>query len=384
MSGAHAKLAPSASERWINCPGSVKLSENFPDTTSIYAKEGSLAHKLGEIKLKSRQFNKEIDAKEYQKIQDNELYSADMEDFTDEYVEYIEAIINSFDINPFIEIETNLDLSFIAPNTFGTADCLILDGDTLHVVDFKYGKNVEVDPTENPQMMIYALGALKMYDGLIFDIKNVTMHIVQPRKNNLSSWTVSKAELLNTLETVIKPKADEALSDHGETKYGDWCIFCKAKPICRAYSERFNPQFKVDNPKELSNKEIAERISVLEGMNGYLKTLKEYAVEKALEGEEFPGYKVVEGRSARKWTDQAKAFDIAEGAGFDHSVLYEQVPLTLPKVETMMGKKTFDELLGDFVEKPKGKPTLVEDKDKRDNYQIQTVWDDFKDLEAEE
>lgn len=384
MPGSHSKLAPSASERWINCPGSVKLGEKFPDTTSIYAEEGSLAHKLGELKLRSRQSGEPINKYEYQKVKDNDLYSADMEDYTNDYVEYIESVINDCKEQPLVEIETKLDLSFIAPKTFGTADCIVLEGNTLHIIDFKYGKNVEVNPVENSQMMIYALGALKLFDGLIFDIKNITMHIVQPRKNNIAKWTVSKSELLNTQNKVIIPKAKEALTDKAETKFGDWCIFCKAKPICKAYSEEFNPKFKTDDPRELSNKEIAERIKVLTGAEGYLKTLKEYAVERALDGEEFPGYKVVEGRSTRIWKNQEEAFSKAQEAGYSHSNLYEQVPLSLAKLETLMGKKSFEEILGDYVEKPKGKPTLVEEKDKRPKYEIKTVWDDFEDVESEE
>lgn len=366
----HARLSPSGAERWINCPASIKLSEDFPDTTSPYAAEGTLAHEIAAKKLLNDS---------YAGLKKDPLYSQDMEFYTDEYLEYINNIKKEMSGDPVMQVETRLDLSFIAPKTFGTADCLLIHDSELHVIDFKYGKNVEVSSEENPQMMIYALGALRLYDGLIFNIKTVHLHIVQPRMNNFSSYTLEKQELEDWLKEVVRPAARKVLSGSDQVKCGAWCKFCRAKPVCREYGKRFNGNFEMTDPLKLTAKEIAQLIQRLKGLDNYLKTLQEYALSEALKGRKFPGLKVVEGRSTRQWKDQNKALKIAEAEGYE---VYEKKPLSLAKIEKLMGAKNFKLLLGEEVIKPQGKPTLVPESDKREAFN--SARDDFKDIEIKE
>lgn len=367
----HAKLSPSSAERWINCPPSVKMSERFKDKSSVYAEEGTLAHKLAELKLKKELMKIDVDDNEFLKIKEHELYSPDMEEHTDEYVEYIRHLLSKLlDKSPFIKAETKLDLSFIASNTFGTADCIIASGDELFVIDFKYGKNVEVSSEYNYQMMLYALGALELFDGLIYDFKKVTMIIIQPRMNNISTFTLSKKELYEFLNELVKPNAKKALKGEGNTNYGDWCKFCKAKSICRNYANKYNPRFKKVDPNCLTNTEIAERIKALKGLEGYLSELKDYAVNASLDGEYFPGYKVVEGRSLRAWNNEEEALEkIKNNTDLEDKDLFETKPKSISKLEKLIGKRKFADITDGLINKPKGKPTLVEESDKRPIYQ---------------
>ena len=375
----HSKLAPSAAERWINCPASVEMSEQFPDTTSIYAAEGTIAHKLGDIKLRHSILKQQIEKDELEEIYTSEFFSEDMEDYTDEYLVYVRSLIQSPETT--VLTETHLDLSFIAPDTGGIADCILVYDDTLHIVDFKYGKNVEVKAQDNPQLMLYALGACKLLDGLIYDIKNVVIHIVQPRMNNNTSASYTKDELYKWMDKTVKPQANKALNNSLEIKVGSWCKFCRAKTICREYAKRYDLDFKSENPNLLTNDEIAQRIKKLAGLDGYLKDLQDYALTHILDGESFPGFKVVAGKSTRTWTNQEEAFQIAQANGFDHSILFVQKPLTLAQVEKVMGRKTFNALLSDYVVKPPGKPTLVPEDDPRESLSsYDQALNDFQDF----
>lgn len=375
----HSLLAPSAAERWINCPASVVMSEPFPDTVSEYAAEGTTAHKLAELKIRSSILGEEVDGKEVDKVKRSKYYNPDMEDYTDEYVEYVRSLVNSNETT--VLPETRLNLNFITQGTVGTADCILAFGNELHVIDFKYGKNVEVNAQDNPQLKIYGLGACNLIDGLIYNIENVTVHIAQPRMNNFSSMTLTKKELNDWLKDEVRPQAIKAVNGTAETAVGNWCQFCRAKTVCRKYGERFDVDYKPDNPNTLSNEEIAERIIRLSGLDGYLKDLKKYALDKILDGETFPGLKAVAGRSVRTWTNQEEAFRIAQENGYDHSVLFEQVPLSLAKVEKMMSKRKFNELLSDYVDKPPGKPTLVSENDPRESIVTESVDNDFTDVD---
>ncbi len=375
----HSRLAPSAAERWINCPGSVEMNEHFPDTTSVYAAEGTLAHKLAELKLREQILQEPINSEELQEVKESEFYNADMEDYTDEYVEYVRSLVKSTEAA--VLVEARVDLSFIAPDTGGIADCIVAYDNQLHIVDLKYGKNVAVEAQDNPQLKLYATGACKLIDGLICNVNDVTIHIVQPRMNNFSSMKTTKDELYSWIDEVVKPQATKAVNNTLEIKSGSWCKFCRAKTICREYSKRYDLDFEPQNPNFLTNEEIAERIKKLSGLDGYLKDLTDYALSHVLDGESFPGFKAVAGRSTRTWTNQEKAFEIAQANGFDHSVLFIQKPLTLAQVERVMGKKTFNTLLSEYVDKPPGKPTLVPEDDPRealDSYD--TALEDFKDF----
>lgn len=375
----HAKLAPSASERWINCPISVHLSEGFEDTTSIYAAEGRLAHKLGELKLRAEFTDNPPTDGEFEAVRANSMYDLEMEEATDEYVERIRAVFKNLNA-PDLSTEIKLDMSGIAGGEcFGTADCIICSLDELHIFDFKYGRNIEVEADENPQMRLYALGAVNLFDA-IYDFKTVTAHIVQPRMNNYSAEELTTEELKGWGKETMEPAAHDAIACKGKPHSGRWCQFCRAKPICREYGKPFENPPGRELPPEISNAEVAERIALLEGVDAYLRELKEYALNATLKGEEIPGFKAVEGKSNRKWKDQDAAFEAAEKAGFDRSILFERKPLSLSKIETLMGKKKFNEIMKDFVEKPKGKPTLVRDNDRRESYRRKSAEEDFKDV----
>ena len=376
----HSKLSPSASERWINCPISVHLCEGFEDTRSVYAAEGTLAHKLGELKILNELTNTSVENNEFMKIVKNKLYDSEMEIHASEYLERVRAVFNETNI-PYLATEIKVDLSeWLGSNSFGTADCIIASPGVLHVFDFKYGKNVEVKAENNSQMRLYALGAAEMFDP-IYGIETVITHIIQPRMNNFSSETIELEELKNWAETVVKPAATAALTATGDAHKGNWCTFCLAKPVCREYGREYENPPGRDDPHKLSNQEIAYRISKLEGIDTYLKTLKEFALSEVLSGKEVPGYKAVEGRSNRSWSDQKKAFEKAIESGVERSALYEEKPLTLAKVEKLMGKSDFNNILGEFVIKPQGKPTLVKDSDKRSPFKRKSAKEAFKNVD---
>lgn len=375
MPDVHAKLSASGAHRWINCPGSVRLEEDFPDTTSSYAREGTLAHALAEAKLKKyfiKGYGKKAYDKEVEPIKSDELYDKSMENYTDVYFDEIKTRALSYKERPFVAIEERVDFSNWVPEGFGTCDCLMIYGDTMTVIDLKYGKGVEVDPEDNPQLMLYALGACAGY-GFLFNIKKVTLCIVQPRIDNIKSWDISADDLVAFGER-IKPIAKDAYNGSDKLCQGEHCRFCKAKSRC---PERAKEMFKsveslkpiMDSDiKLISNEDISRYLKESIGLIDWINDLEEEALASILKGEEIPGYKAVEGRSIRKFKDTDKAISLLEGAGYDEAVLYERKPLSLSKLEKLVGKKEFDNVLGTEVIKPQGKPTLVPESDKRDPY----------------
>lgn len=379
----HSRLSPSASERWINCPISVHLSKGFEDTQSVYAAEGTLAHKLAELKVREELLKEKINPEEFKKVRENKLYQKEMEEYTDEYLEQVRAVFNKID-TPSLVTETRIDLKdLLNADVFGTADCIIAGQGILHVFDFKYGKNVEVKAEGNSQMRLYAIGAVKLFEP-IYGMDNIVTHIVQPRMNNFCSETIGVTDLEDWINKSVIPAVRKALRVEGDAHKGEWCTFCQAKPVCREYGKEYEMLPERIEPLELSHKEIAYRISKLEGIDTYLKTLKEFALSAILKGETIPGYKAVEGRSNRSWSDEKKALQKAEEAGYEHKALYEEKPLSLAKIEKLIGKKTFNELLGEFVIKPQGKPTLVKDSDKREAFRKKSAKESFKNINIEE
>lgn len=383
----HAKLSPSAAERWINCPPSVVLSEQFEDTRSPYAAEGTIAHSLAEIKLKDLHggISKEAYEAEHERIKTHELYHPEMEQYTDEYAAAIYKTFKELEEDTgqlFTESRVHIDLDKDL-KTFGTADCLILSPGTLHIYDFKYGKNVEVSAVDNPQLKLYALGALNDFD-FIFGIKTIHLHIIQPRMNNFSDFTLTKEELIDWFNTTVKNAAADAARGDGEQKIGEWCLFCRAKAICRKQQQRYDILEEDDEkllPPYITNEEVGKLITRLRGVAAYLKALEEYALHECLTGGFIPDYKAVEGRSNRTFTDQRKAFEVAQSeGGIDKAMLYEQKPISLTALEKLLGKKKFNEIVGDFVIKPEGKPTLVPSTDKRPAIGAGTAEEDFKDI----
>lgn len=366
----HAVLSASSAHRWLHCTGSPLLEKEFPDTTSVYAQEGTLAHELCELKLKkyTTVMPKGTYTRAHNKIMKSELWQNEMEGTSEAYLEYVKGIMLACEIAPAVLIEKRVDFSRYVPEGFGTADCLILAGDTLHVIDYKHGKGVVVDADHNPQMMLYALGAMSEL-SLLYRFKFVHMTIVQPRVNNISEFTMTADELVEWGESVVRPRAEAAISGNGTFEAGDWCRFCRAKQQCKTRYESNDslyPELSAQHdPRLITLEELGEYLKRGKDMAAWLEDMREYALSESLAGADVPGWKAVEGRGSRVFTDTDEAVDTLVKNGIDESVLYERRVLTLAQMEKAVGKKAFGEIVGNLVVKNPGKPTLVEESDKR-------------------
>ena len=379
----HALLSASGAHRWLSCTPSAKLEEQFPDSTSTYAEEGTLAHELCEIKVNKALLG--MPTKTYnstlKKIKGNDLYQTEMDKYTDEYLDYILEKVHSFDSPPTVIVEKKVDFSSYVPEGFGTADCIILGDGELHIVDFKYGKGVEVSAENNPQMMLYALGAYLEY-SFLFQIEAVKMTIVQPRIGNISEYSMLVEELLEWAELTVKPRAQMAWNGEGDYVAGDHCKFCRAKASCR---ERARKNLEAENfeLKEgplLSLEEIGEALKKAIDLAKWAEDLKEYALAESLKGNDIPGWKAVEGRGSRNFTDNDLAIKKLKEAGIAEELLYERKQYTLAQIEKVVGTKDFKKIVGDLVVKNPGKPTLVVDTDKREKITNKvTAAEDFAD-----
>lgn len=367
---AHALLSASSAHRWLVCTAAPKLEATFPDTTSEYAREGTLAHEICELKLAKyvTAMAKGTYTKKLNALKKHELYQPEMLETSEAYMDYIKSVALSYPAAPAIAIERRVNFSDYAPDGFGTADCLLLAGSVLHVIDYKHGKGVVVDATDNPQMMLYALGAMHDY-AMLYRFQMVKMAIVQPRIGNISEFEMSADALLDWGETVVKPKAREALSDAGRFSPGEHCRFCRAKYACKARSEHFASFAELAearaDPRLLTLDELGALLHDAKLLKKWAEDLEEYALAECLEGHAVPGWKAVEGRGSRAFTDADAAFEKLVASGIDEAVLYERRPLTLAQTEAVIGKKLFTELVGDMVVKPPGKPTLAPEADKR-------------------
>ena len=375
MPDKHAKLSASGSSRWINCPPSVRLEEQFEDKTSIYAEEGTLAHELAELKLRLEL--KEITKRTYtlrfnKSTKDNPLYSKNMDDYVDVYKEIcMEKYLNSKETttDSIAAVEQRLDFSNYVPAGFGTGDFIVIADGTLEICDLKYGKGVPVSAENNSQMRLYALGAINKF-SFLYDIEKVRMTIIQPRLSNISSDEISVNDLLKWAEEVVKPSAELAIKGEGEFKTGAHCKFCKARSVCRARADENLELAKFEFKKSdtLSNDEISEILEKVDSLVKWASDVKEYALDKALEGQEFKGYKLVEGRSQRKWKDEKAVAKILTDRGFLENIIWTKKLTTISNIERVIGKKETERLFKDLIDKPLGKPTLVPLSDKREVY----------------
>lgn len=369
---AHALLSASGAHRWLVCTPSAKLEEGFPDTTSEAAKEGTLAHELAELKARHYFYTPDFGKKKYttraNKLKKEDLWKDEMERYTDEYLDYLKVTALNLNTAPYVAIEQKLDLGNWIPEGFGTADCVMVYGNTVHVFDFKYGKGVQVDAEQNPQMLLYALGAYAAYK-MLYPIEQICMTIVQPRIDHVSEWTCTLEELLSFGEKV-KERAALAIEGKGEYHPDEKaCRFCRAKAQCRARSD-FNVKkaFNIgEMPPLISAEEAGKRLLELQDIVKYQKDLHEWALSECLAGKDVPGWKAVEGRSVRDWSNMDAAFDkLIKSEMTMEEMLYEKKPLTLAQVEKLIGKKDFQDTVGEFVAKKSGKPTLVKESDKRE------------------
>ncbi|WP_040758468.1 DUF2800 domain-containing protein [Sporosarcina newyorkensis] len=370
----HAFLSPSSSHRWLNCPPSLMLGQQYKDTTSSYAAEGTDAHTLCEYKLQTLLGIKAKDPRA-----DLTYYDQEMETCAEGYASFVLELLEDAKktcSDPLILIEQRLDYSKYAEGGFGTGDCVLVSDDTLHVIDFKYG-SVLVESKNNSQMMLYALGALELFDG-IYDIETISMTIYQPRRENISTFTLPKEELLDWAITILQPKAALALQGEGEFNSGEWCRFCKVAPTCRARAEANLKiaQYEFKKPPLLTDEEIADILKNIAELTKWANEITSYATSAAInQGKVWPGFKVVEGRSIRKYTNEDDVEKAAMDAGFKD--IYKKSLLTITNMEKLMGKAKFNEILGAFVMKPKGKPTLVPSSDKRPELKSITVKNEF-------
>lgn len=384
----HALLSASASHRWLACTPSALLESEMPDTTSEFAKEGTLAHEFCDLKL--RLYVGEIKESTYKKnlskLRKDELYQKEMEEYADDYFAYVlEKMTDTAVLTP----ETQVDFSEYVPEGFGTSDAIIIDDGKMVIIDFKYGKGVEVSAQDNPQLRLYSLGALNTF-SMIYDIDRVEMCIFQPRIGNVSEDTISVSELLKWGENIVKPAAELAFKGEGKRVAGDHCKFCKVQCECPTIYKHsmsvVSDYFDVEEPEtwdkeKLTPEDYASILSKSKAVKSWLGAIEDYCIEHVLSGElSVPGYKIVEGRSIRKFTNVDEAIkSLVEKGGFLEELFYERVPLSISKMEKMVGKKAFNEFACEFIEKPKGKPTIVVETDKRPEY---VLADDFENEEA--
>lgn len=361
MATKHAVLSASSSERWLNCPPSARLCEAYEDKGSDYAAEGTDAHTLCEYRLKQA-----LGIPAETPIENLSWYNEEMEECAAEYAAYVLELLETAKqtcSDPVVLIEQRVDFSRWVKEGFGTADCIIIADGVMNIVDYKHGKGVEVSAEQNPQMMLYALGALEIFDG-IYDIDTVRMTIFQPRKSNVSVYDMAKDELLEWAYTELTQKAQLAYEGQGEFRCGQWCRFCKAKAECRERAEANLALARYDfkEPALLNDEEIADILGKVDALTAWAADVKEYALQQAVSGKEWSGWKLVEGRSNRKYTNETVVAAAVESAGFDP---YERKVLGITAMQKMLGKTRFEELLAPYIEKPQGKPTLVPESDKR-------------------
>lgn len=382
MARAHALLSASGASRWLNCTPSARLEEYFSETTSIFAAEGTLAHGFGELGLRKaiklitlRKYNSEV-----KKLKLLELYNPEMDTEVQKYVDFV---LGQYNVakkqtkDAVLLIEEKVNLTEYIEKGFGTCDANIIADDVLEVIDLKYGKGVKVDADENPQLKLYGLGALSLYD-MMYDIKTVRLTIIQPRLDHISTWEISVEDLRSWGESIVKPKAEQAYEGKGLQRAGTWCKWCKAKARCATLASQnlkvAKHEFK--NPHLLTDPQILEVYKQVPVISDWIKAVGDYLLKEALGGKAWEGYKLVEGRSNRKWKDEDKVKEVLE--------LYEDIEILNTKlkgigdIEKLVGKANFNELLGALIVKPAGKPTLVEKSDKRPAMGIEQAKEDFK------
>lgn len=370
----HALLSASSSERWMNCPPSARLCERYEGSGSSYAAEGTDAHTLGEYKLKTALGIPAEDPTEHLSY-----YNEEMEECAGGYTAYIVELVESAKqacADPVVLIEQRLDFSRYVEGGFGTGDCVVISDGTLHIVDYKHGQGVLVEAEDNPQMKLYALGALELFDG-IYDIDTVSMTIYQPRRDNVNTHTVFKESLYQWAEEILKPAAELAYAGDGEFKCGEWCRFCKAKNDCRKRAEHNLELARYDFklPPLLEDDEIESILGRIDELVSWASDIKDYALKSALSGKQWDGWKLVEGRSNRRYISEDAVAETVSAEGFDP---YEHKLMGITAMEKTLGKARFTELLGSLIEKPQGKPVLVPATDKRQPIIITSAQDDFK------
>lgn len=403
MPDKHAILSPSAAHRWLHCTPAPRVEAEFPETTSEYAEEGRLAHSVCELAAKKKftVMNNRTYNSRLKKLKADPKWDDEMLSTAATCVEHLTEHAMRFEHAPYVALEVQVDITDYAPEAFGTCDCVMIGGDELIITDYKHGKGVPVSAQDNPQMLLYALGALKLYRPIYGDmIRRVSTYIDQPRLGSYDGASMTVEELLAWGES-IKPKAAAAFMGTGEFAPGEWCRFCRAKAKCRA---RANQNTALEDFKDciplgrsipmqteydatgfkpsncLTDEEIGALLVRAEGLVAWYNDLKEYALVACLNGKTIPGWKAVEGRSTRAWTDQDAALEALMAGGVEEAIIYDRVPKTLAQLEKVIGKQRFGELVGGMITKSPGKPALAAESDKRPVYNGAAA--DFSEVKA--
>ncbi|MBF1704467.1 MAG: DUF2800 domain-containing protein [Selenomonas sp.] len=372
MARKHAVLSASSAARWIACPPSARLNAEKSDTPSEYAIQGTDAHALCEYKLQKALGRKARDPTKHLAS-----YDSEMEGCAEAYCQFVMELVGQFRAeskDTMVSVEQRVDFSEFVPDGFGTADTLIISGKIVCIVDYKHGKGIEVSADRNPQMMCYALGCIQMFDGL-YDIDEVRMVIFQPRLANISEFNISKADLLAWAADTLVPAAKLAHAGEGEFCAGAHCQFCRIKATCRKRAEHNLElaRYDFEMPPTLEDAEVEAVLAKADTLVAWVSDIKEYALQRAIQGKQWTDWKLVEGRSNRKYTDDAAVAKTVKEAGYEP---YEQKLLGITAMTSLLGKSKFEELLGGFVIKPQGKPTLAPMSDKRPV--INTAAEDFR------
>ena len=376
----HALLSASGAYRWLKCPGSARLEDKFEDEPSVYAAEGTLAHEMAELKI-VKHFTADLRPSEFKKrineLKKNELYTAEMDRYTNEYRDYINDVYLSFESKPFFLAEQRVDFSSYVPEGFGTVDCTLVGDKVIHIFDLKYGKGVPVTAENNPQGMLYALGTY-LEQSAIDEIEKVIIHIVQPRIKNTSSFEISSEELLKWAES-IKDVAQKAYEGSNEFHVGEHCGFCKANGNCRKQAEKYM-NIEVIDPALLTDEEIGEGLAKVKELSKWAKKFEDYALVRAQNGGNVKGWKLVAGRGGnRTFTDKSVAAQLLEEVGLDREEIYKTELISVTAAEKLLGEETLYKIAGNYIQKPEGKPTLATLDDKRPALELRTPADIFKD-----
>ena len=367
MPNVHSRYPASASHRWINCPGSIRLSDQVPqEGSSSYAEEGTLAHAIAEQKLRIA-IDKTVKASELKKLTKDPMYDGEMDEATTFYAGLVMEHYNAGGDYAELMIEQRVDFSQWVPEGFGTSDAIIISDDTIEVIDLKYGKGVRVDAEGNSQMRLYALGAYALFSDL-YDFDKVRMTIVQPRLDHVSTEEMSVEDLLFWAKVIVVPAAELAAKDDAPTEAGDWCRWCPARAICRtrAKANLELARYEFKRGDLLDPDEIAEILGKVDELTKWASDIQGYALQQAMDGTHYDGWKVVEGRSNRKYKDELLVAEALHKEGYKDAVLYTRKLLGITDMEKLVGKKRLAEICKDLIEKPAGKPTLVPESDKRE------------------
>lgn len=390
----HALLSASGSERWINCPASPRLEEELPEEKSIYADEGTLAHELAELILRvdlklipMAKYKQELEV-----IKTNSLYSDAMIEPVMEYVNYVKgqyAEAKRIDKAAVILIEARFDLRKYVEMGFGTADCVIAYDGQLEVIDLKFGQGKRVSPVDNPQFKYYGLGALESLSAMAHRMTNVKLTVVQPRISNIESWDISLADLRKWGDEVLRPKAEEAYRGDGPQVAGDWCQFCKVRPRCKALHDLALANIERDfeelrDPRLMDDEELLKIYRNSDFIAKFLGSVKSLVVKEAIEGKQWPGFKLVEDRCNRVISNEAKVREILEAELYEPEQFLNSKLKGIGDLEKLLKKAEFNRLLGHLVEKTTGAPTLVDESDKRPPFAASQIAKDFSPVDDDD